>query len=74
MFDTDQELKAHALLLWANHIETGDVTLSANDVIAQNRPRTAGGPSVRALTDDQRRLVQRLRDLARSERTVRASR
>lgn len=33
---TDSELRSMALQMWANHIETGNVTLSATDLSARN--------------------------------------
>ncbi len=55
----DRNLIATALAQWANYIETGAVYLSANDVIAAKQH-----VKVKALTQDQRKLVIRLRDLA----------
>lgn len=55
---TDKELITHALNMWANHIETGNVSLNAGD--ADNRKM-----KVKALDDDQKALVLRLRKLAR---------
>ena len=31
MFETDAQIKFQALNMWANHIETGTCTMSAND-------------------------------------------
>lgn len=53
---TDRELAAMALSLWANHIETGSVSLSAQDAARM-------GKSFNALNAEQIQLVQRLRQL-----------
>ncbi len=58
MFDKDNELKAFALNLWANYIETDSVILSSRDNV-----------KLKKLADDQIKFVQRLRDLAKSELT-----
>ncbi len=61
----DEELISHALTLWANHIETGQVTLSANDVAEQNRSMPAmHRRKLPVLHPDQAALVNRLRGLA----------
>lgn len=53
----DQELISHALHTWANYIETGHVTLSANDAVNHEiKPRP--------LDKDQTIIVQRIRKLA----------
>jgi len=62
MFEHDAELKARALDLWANHIETGDLTLSATDARERNTPER-----LRTLDEGQQRRVERLRRLAREE-------
>lgn len=54
---TDRQLTCHALTMWANYIETGDVVRSAADNANMKEP-------VKALTLDQMRMVVRLRDLA----------
>lgn len=59
---TDVELLAHSLLIWANHIETGNVTLSANDVLGMGK-NAPNGAKVNQLNEGQRDLVKRLRDL-----------
>ncbi len=56
----DWELRLHALNLWANYIETGNVTMSAVDASKAKKP-------FNALTLDQQRIVVRLRDLAIKE-------
>ncbi len=57
---TDQELKARALMQWANHIETGTIILSKDDALAR-------GKQVNKLDEAQVRLVERMRSLARDE-------
>lgn len=57
MEETDDELIKRALGHWANHIETGNVVLSAQDAA-----RT--GERHEALSLDQMKLVIRLRELA----------
>lgn len=59
MFERDSHVRSRALTMWANYIETGDVTLSRHDARGDGRPRV--------LTDDQQRFVLRLRDLAKTE-------
>jgi len=54
---TDEELVAHALLLWSNYIETSNVALSAEDASAQK-------VKFNALSLDQMKLVIRLRELS----------
>ena len=54
---TDSQLIDHALMAWCNHIETGDITLSAKDAADAKLP-------FNALTHEQMRLVIRLSDLA----------
>ena len=49
--------------MWANHIETGDVTLSANDLHSMGRAQQA-----KSLSDSQRAFVLRLRQLAKNQR------
>lgn len=60
---SDQQLQEHSLLMWANHIETGDVTLSASDLHAMGRAQQA-----KSLSDSQRAFVLRLRQLAKNQR------
>ena len=54
---TDEELIAHALDMWANYVETSNVSLSANDAAEQKA-------KFNALSLDQMKLVIRLRELA----------
>jgi hypothetical protein len=55
---TDNELIAHALSMWANYIETRDVTLCAQDLQNMKKP-------VKALDEAQMESVLRLRKLSR---------
>lgn len=57
MFNTDSEKISRALLVWANHIETGNVSLSAGDM-------TNMGQKPKAINEDQVSLVAELRELA----------
>lgn len=56
---TDEVLISMALSQWANHIETGNRTVSAENAKLM-------GHEEQALTDQQRKFVQRLRDLAKT--------
>lgn len=56
--ETDQEKIYYALSMWANHIETGKMTLSANDALHQNI-------RVKPLTENQMKFVIRLLELSR---------
>lgn len=56
---SDQELIEIALNQWANHIETGNIVLSARDAFQAKKP-------FRALDEDQMELVLRLRRLAKT--------
>ena len=74
MFDTDQDLIRHSLHQWANHIETGSVTYSKNDVahmIQTCKPNTADSKRlmkmVKPLKPEQVAFVQRIRDLAEKQ-------
>lgn len=53
---SDEQLISTALNYWANHIETGNIVLSANDACGRQR--------LRPLNSDQIALVARLRELA----------
>lgn len=64
---TDDELVAHALSLWANHIETGKVALSAEDA-----KRSGQSIHLRPMDERQRELVARLRNLATGDRSAKA--
>lgn len=58
---SDLQIQARAVGMWANYIETGDVSISATDA------RNAKLP-FKALNEDQMRLVLRFRDLSISLR------
>jgi hypothetical protein len=60
----DTELRSHSLAMWANHIETGDVSLSAGDLKNMGRAK-----DIKPLGADQLELVRRLRALSQAERT-----
>jgi hypothetical protein len=69
---SDKELRTNALLMWANHIETGDVTLSAADLAERSRAVvTKAAKQPRALDEGQIALVTRLRALAKAEQAAR---
>ena len=55
--ERDEVLVRNALQMWANHIETGTVTLSAKDAKAVGKP-------FKALDSYQMKMVIRLRELA----------
>lgn len=56
---TDLQIQATAVGMWANYIETGDVSISARD--AQNAKLP-----FKALNEEQMRMVLRFRDLSSS--------
>jgi hypothetical protein len=67
MFEKDNEIIYQALIMWANHIETGNVNLSAKD--AQDIPNVdfCGNKKksiIKALDLNQMKLVIRIRELA----------
>ncbi len=57
----DKHLVFHSLGMWINHLETGDVVMSSVDAVNCGQPG-----KVKALSDDQKRLVLRLRDLQKT--------
>ena len=57
--ETDRELIFRALNYWANHIETGKISMSANDAYNYER-----GELCKRLDYNQMVLVERLRNLA----------
>lgn len=59
---SDSELKSHALNLWANYLETGDVAMSAETARNIGRQR-----EVNDLPERKRELVGRMRKLALDE-------
>ena len=62
MFEKDNEIKFYALNMWANHIETGNVSMSAEDAHKRNEK-----VSLKYLDENQQKFVIRLRELARKE-------
>lgn len=61
MFEKDSTVKSYAMTLWANHIETGQVHLSAKDVSNLSRN------TLPELSDQQKAFVARLRRMAIEE-------
>jgi hypothetical protein len=59
---TNQQLVAHALGMWANYIETGNIVLSANDMVRK-------GAVLKHLDADQLALVSRLRSQQHERQT-----
>ncbi|WP_338924352.1 hypothetical protein V0M98_32585 (plasmid) [Pseudomonas silesiensis] len=57
---SDSELVAHALSSLANHVETGNLVLCAQDLQNQGKP-------CKALSEGQMELILRLRKLSRAE-------
>ena len=55
----EKELKAHALRMWANFIETGDLTISATDAINSGQRNM-----LKSLDIFQMKLIIRLREMA----------
>jgi hypothetical protein len=56
---TDKQLTRHALLMWRNYIQTGDVVLSTADAINSGQQNKC-----RQLNSDQQEFVLRLEELA----------
>ena len=56
---TDKQMIYHALMMWRNHIQTGNVTLSSVDAVLSGRPSLC-----RQLDSDQQEFVSRLEELA----------
>lgn len=77
-FEKDEACIYWALNMWANHIETGDVTLNQDDVIEMiksmpdddwhKRDRCEAMDKLKKLTQDQKTFVARLRALANKAR------
>lgn len=65
MFDeqSDAVVIAHALSMWANYIETGDVCMSAEDAERANE-------KFNALSTDQMKFVIRLREMETEARKL----
>ena len=58
MFDTDKEILYQALSVWMNHIETGDVGISAQDAINMRRAH-----KINKLDDFQKGLLKLMDNL-----------
>jgi hypothetical protein len=58
----DKYLISHALLMWANHIETGDICLNAIDAKKMGKEK-----QINALDVDQMKLVVRLKELSNKQ-------
>ena len=77
-FEKDEACISWALTLWANHIETGNVSLTQDDVIRtlqsmpdddwHKRDRCEAMSNLKQLTQDQKAFVARLRALANKAR------
>lgn len=79
-FEKDSDCIAYALDMWANYIETGDVSLCREDVIRmvqsirssnkefEVRQKAEVFDKLRMLNDDQKTFVARLRALAKRAR------
>lgn len=59
---SDNRLKSHALNVWANYIETGDPAMSA--VMAE---RSGHASQINDLSEDQKKIVARMRQLSIDE-------
>lgn len=59
MFEKDAHVINYALTMWANYIETGDLTRSRHDVRKDEKPRV--------LTDEQQLFCIRLRKMASNQ-------
>ena len=76
MFDNDHLIKEQALRMWANFIETNDVSLSAEDVKVRNNAygnKNKNDHSIRVLHAQQINLVARIRELAKDEMKLSSS-
>lgn len=62
---TDDVLRSHALRMWANYVETGDILTSRHDLDASDQEALR---RVTSMTDDQQQFVARLRRLADEHR------
>lgn len=69
MFDTDHQIKAQALRVWANCIETGTPSMSVADLKARMAADPKYKAEVSVLTSEQINLVSRIRLLAAQEIT-----
>lgn len=57
---TDDQIRANALKMWANYIESGDVNVCAKSLAAVNA-------TPNKLTEEQKEFLLRLKRLAREE-------
>ncbi|MBD8615402.1 MULTISPECIES: hypothetical protein [Pseudomonas] len=62
MFEHDHHIQMHALLMWANFVETGDVTLSAVDMNNCGRSK-----EIKRIDGKQVLFIERLRNLASAQ-------
>ena len=62
MFSSDSEIIRHALIMWRNYIQTGDVVLSTVDACNIGQEKLC-----RQLNADQQEFVTRLEELAASQ-------
>ena len=69
MSDSDNQVKFRALNMWANYIETGDVTMSAADAINMKQSLNNMNPimKLKPLNLEQQKFVIRLREMAIKE-------
>lgn len=65
--DSDRSLIVTALRMWRNWIQTRDISLSTNDIIASGDKEKK--KKVRSLTSEQQNFVVRLETLATSIET-----
>ena len=56
--ETDEQKISSALSMWANHIETGDICLGAEDARKRNK-------KAKPISDEQMKFVLKLRELAK---------
>ena len=56
---TDSDLIRHAVLMWRNHLQTGNVVMSTQDAVASGQESEC-----RMLNSDQMEFVLRLEQLA----------
>lgn len=72
MFDTDTEMISYALDLWANSIETGNQSLSRQDVMDMKNSldHKILCKYMKNLTPEQTQIVERIRALARRKYAI----
>ena len=59
---SDDDIICYALSYWANHVETGNMVMSRNDAIRQNKHAC-----IRDLSNEQMEMVRRLRKLSNDQ-------